>query len=72
MYSVSPPALPPALSAVPIASRYAEQVAEICSFLGARTKDEYSIRKGEAASQQTGRERMKLLVQRTAAIKEQS
>lgn len=48
-YSVRLPALLPALSAVPIASRYAEPVIEICSFLEARPKDDYGIRKGETA-----------------------
>jgi len=37
------------LAAVLIASHYAEQAIEICSFLEARTEDEYSIRKGETA-----------------------
>lgn len=37
------------LAAVLIASHYAEQVIEICSFLEARTEDEYSIRRGETA-----------------------
>lgn len=46
-YHMRPPALLPTPSAVPIASRCAEQVIEICSFLEARTKDEYGIRQGE-------------------------
>lgn len=49
-YSVRLPVIVPALSAVlMIASRCAERVIEICSFLEARTEDEQGIRKGETA-----------------------